>query len=99
GRPRTTFAASPRRRPSRSRRAPAGRARTARRRSSAGWRGYQQTRFDCEYAMQHEDLIPAAVRERDLVGYGATPPAFEWPGGASVVINLVLVYEEGSEYS
>ena len=49
--------------------------------------------------MQHEDLIPAAVRERDLVGYGATPPAFEWPNGASVVINLVLVYEEGSEYS
>ena len=28
-----------------------------------------------------------------------TPPAFEWPDGASVVINLVLVYEEGSEYS
>ncbi len=45
------------------------------------------------------DLIPPAVRARDLVGYGPTPPAFEWPDGAAVMINLVLVYEEGSEYS
>ncbi len=45
------------------------------------------------------DLIPPAVRARDLVGYGPTPPAFEWADGATVVINLVLVYEEGSEYS
>jgi peptidoglycan/xylan/chitin deacetylase (PgdA/CDA1 family) len=44
-------------------------------------------------------LIPELVRERDLVGYGPNPPAFEWPGGAKVVVNLVLVYEEGSEYS
>src|ERR1700753_2444364 len=49
--------------------------------------------------MADEDVIPAAVRERDLVGYGRRPPAFEWPGGATVVINPVLVYEEGSEYS
>ena len=49
--------------------------------------------------MQLNDLIPSAVRQRDLVGYGRRPPAFEWPGGATVVINLVLVYEEGSEYS
>src|SRR5205085_6664955 len=37
--------------------------------------------------------------ERDLVGYGRTPPPVEWPEGARVVVNLVLVYEEGSEYS
>src|SRR6476620_2924927 len=43
--------------------------------------------------------IPNAVRARDLVGYGRRPPAFEWPDGAEVVVNLVLVYEEGSEYS
>jgi peptidoglycan/xylan/chitin deacetylase (PgdA/CDA1 family) len=49
--------------------------------------------------MADENVIPAAVRERDLVGYGRRPPAFEWPGGATVVINPVLVYEEGSEYS
>ena len=44
-------------------------------------------------------MIPKAVRERDLVGYGRTPPQFEWPDDARVVVNLVLVYEEGSEYS
>ena len=44
-------------------------------------------------------MIPDGVRARDLVGYGRTPPAFEWPDGAKVVVNLVLVYEEGSEYS
>lgn len=44
-------------------------------------------------------MIPKAVRERDLVGYGRRPPRFEWPDGARVVVNLVLVYEEGSEYS
>jgi peptidoglycan/xylan/chitin deacetylase (PgdA/CDA1 family) len=45
------------------------------------------------------DAIPEPVRARDLVGYGRTPPAFAWPDGAQVVINPVLVYEEGSEYS
>lgn len=34
---------------------------------------------------------------RDLVGYGRTPPAVRWPGDALVAVNLVLVYEEGSE--
>jgi peptidoglycan/xylan/chitin deacetylase (PgdA/CDA1 family) len=48
---------------------------------------------------ERPDLIPAAVRERDLAGYGPTPPSFEWPDDARVVVNLVLVYEEGSEYS
>jgi peptidoglycan/xylan/chitin deacetylase (PgdA/CDA1 family) len=43
--------------------------------------------------------IPAEVRARDLAGYGRTPPPFRWPGDARVVVNLVLVYEEGSEYS
>ena len=49
--------------------------------------------------MHARDVIPAAVRARDLVGYGRTPPAFSWPEDARVVINLVLVYEAGSEYS
>jgi len=44
-------------------------------------------------------VIPDRVRERDIVGYGPAPPAFEWPDSASVVVNMVLVYEEGSEYS
>ncbi len=34
---------------------------------------------------------------RDFNGYGATPPAANWPGGARVAISLVLNYEEGGE--
>jgi peptidoglycan/xylan/chitin deacetylase (PgdA/CDA1 family) len=45
------------------------------------------------------DMIPDRVRERDLVGYGRRPPRFAWPDDARVVVNMVLVYEEGSEYS
>lgn len=37
--------------------------------------------------------------ERDFVGYGRTPPVFDWPGGHRLAINLVVNYEEGSEYS
>src|SRR5438034_156804 len=37
--------------------------------------------------------------DRDLIGYGRVPPPVEWPDGARVVVNVVLVYEEGSEYS
>jgi peptidoglycan/xylan/chitin deacetylase (PgdA/CDA1 family) len=44
-------------------------------------------------------VIPERVLARNLVGYGRTPPPFRWPGDARVVVNLVLVYEEGSEYS
>src|SRR5437588_5545244 len=43
--------------------------------------------------------IPEGVRLQDLVGYGRNPPSFSWPGDARVAINVVLVYEEGSEYS
>jgi peptidoglycan/xylan/chitin deacetylase (PgdA/CDA1 family) len=44
-------------------------------------------------------VIPQRVRDRDLVGYGRVPPDFRWPDDARVVVNVVLVYEEGSEYS
>ncbi|MHB1836306.1 MAG: polysaccharide deacetylase family protein [Solirubrobacteraceae bacterium] len=44
-------------------------------------------------------MIPERVRARDLVGYGRNAPDVSWPGGARVAVNLVLVYEEGSEYS
>lgn len=37
--------------------------------------------------------------ERDLIGYGPSPPPVVWPADARVVVNVVLVYEEGSEYS
>ena len=35
--------------------------------------------------------------ERDLIGYGATPPRVRWPNDARVAISLVVNYEEGSE--
>jgi allantoinase len=36
---------------------------------------------------------------RDLRGYGANPPHPRWPGGARVVVQFVLNYEEGAENS
>ncbi|MCA3449725.1 MAG: allantoinase PuuE [Rhodobacterales bacterium] len=36
---------------------------------------------------------------RNLLGYGATPPDAQWPGGAGIAISLVLNYEEGGENS
>lgn len=36
---------------------------------------------------------------RDFVGYGAHPPLVRWPGGERLVVNLVVNYEEGAEYS
>ena len=34
---------------------------------------------------------------RDLVGYGATPPSANWPGGARTAVQFVVNYEEGAE--
>ena len=34
---------------------------------------------------------------RDLVGYGPTPPAANWPDGARVAVQFVINYEEGGE--
>lgn len=36
---------------------------------------------------------------RDMVGYGATPPDPQWPGGARLALQIVLNYEEGAERS
>lgn len=36
---------------------------------------------------------------RDFVGYGQYPPRVVWPAGAKVAVNIVVNYEEGSEYS
>jgi peptidoglycan/xylan/chitin deacetylase (PgdA/CDA1 family) len=44
-------------------------------------------------------VIPEGVRGRDFVGYGRIPPEFSWPHDARVAVNVVFVYEEGSEYS
>ena len=34
---------------------------------------------------------------RDLRGYGATPPAANWPEGARTAVQFVINYEEGAE--
>jgi len=34
---------------------------------------------------------------RDMIGYGATPPAANWPGGARLALSFVINYEEGGE--
>src|SRR5262249_47021790 len=36
---------------------------------------------------------------RDLVGYGRRVPKVRWPGDARLAVNIVVNYEEGSEYS
>jgi allantoinase len=42
---------------------------------------------------------PVPGPPRDYVGYGRHIPKVRWPDNARVAINLVLNYEEGSEYS
>nr|WP_090195354.1 allantoinase PuuE [Yoonia tamlensis] len=32
-----------------------------------------------------------------MIGYGATPPAANWPSGARIAVQIVLNYEEGGE--
>lgn len=34
---------------------------------------------------------------RDMIGYGACPPAANWPGGARIAVQFVVNYEEGGE--
>ncbi|MCV3238366.1 allantoinase PuuE [Mesorhizobium sp. ZC-5] len=35
--------------------------------------------------------------QRDMRGYGASPPDPKWPGGANVCVQFVVNYEEGGE--
>ncbi|MGA1554203.1 MAG: allantoinase, partial [Burkholderiaceae bacterium] len=39
----------------------------------------------------------ATMSERDLIGYGHTPPHAQWPNHARVAVQFVLNYEEGGE--
>ncbi|MEM7546620.1 MAG: allantoinase PuuE [Pseudomonadota bacterium] len=34
---------------------------------------------------------------RNMIGYGATPPDPQWPGGARIAMQIVVNYEEGGE--
>lgn len=44
-------------------------------------------------------MNPDPAYPRDLVGYAGHPPTVSWPGGASIALQFVLNYEEGSERS
>lgn len=37
--------------------------------------------------------------ERDFIGYGMNLPVVRWPNGARIALQVVVNYEEGSEYS
>ena len=39
------------------------------------------------------------MSDRDLIGYGPTPPDPHWPGRARIAVNFVINYEEGAENS
>jgi peptidoglycan/xylan/chitin deacetylase (PgdA/CDA1 family) len=41
--------------------------------------------------------VSASDHERDLVGYGESPPDPKWPGGARLALSIVINYEEGGE--
>ncbi|QYN18729.1 polysaccharide deacetylase family protein [Amycolatopsis sp. DSM 110486] len=44
-------------------------------------------------------MAESTRRERDFVGYGRHAPRVRWPGEEKLVVNIVVNYEEGSEYS
>jgi sugar phosphate isomerase/epimerase/peptidoglycan/xylan/chitin deacetylase (PgdA/CDA1 family) len=45
----------------------------------------------------HDEAHAGPVR--DFAGYGRRTPLVRWPGDASLVVNIVLNYESGAEYS
>lgn len=46
-----------------------------------------------------QDRSSANNYPRDLIGYGEKPPQAAWPNGARIAVQIVMNYEEGSEYS
>ncbi len=42
-------------------------------------------------------MIETTGYPRDLTGYGATPPAANWPDNARIAVQIVVNYEEGGE--
>ncbi len=43
------------------------------------------------------ETSPDPMRRRDFLGYGATPPDPQWPGGARIAVNFNLNVEGGGE--
>ncbi|MEM7041829.1 MAG: polysaccharide deacetylase family protein [Pseudomonadota bacterium] len=38
------------------------------------------------------------VQERDLIGYGGSPPRIAWPNGTRLAVSVVVNFEEGAEW-
>ena len=54
--------------------------------------------LDLHYIRHEEVIMSIKVRyPRDMQGYGAIPPAVNWPRNASVCVQFVINYEEGGE--
>ena len=51
--------------------------------------------FDAKFFQTRD--FPVDGPPRELVGYGEHPPRVEWPNGATVAVQIVVNYEEGSE--
>jgi peptidoglycan/xylan/chitin deacetylase (PgdA/CDA1 family) len=49
------------------------------------------------FCPQKYDKEAVESMERDLIGYGNSPPTIRWPNGARLAISIVDNYEEGSE--
>lgn len=41
----------------------------------------------------------SVIHRRDFAGYAGNPPDPKWPGGARLALQIVMNYEEGSEYA
>lgn len=46
---------------------------------------------------RNDDIPGVAGPDREILGYGETPPNIRWNNNAKVAINFVINYEEGSE--
>ncbi len=48
-------------------------------------------------AMLRLETLASVGYPRDLIGYGNTPPAANWPDKARIAVQFVINYEEGAE--
>jgi len=47
--------------------------------------------------MTDKNVTKSIRYDRDMLGYGATPPKTNWPNNAKIAVQFVLNYEEGGE--
>lgn len=51
--------------------------------------------INSQFFVRGDQVVPGPTR--DLIGYGELPPKVRWENDATVAINIVVNYEEGSE--